>query len=320
MTMNTHAQSSKRTLLTRRGTIHFPTFIAVTTYGTKYPLDDLVRPYLPRLAQAAMVSHFYARKRSVEPRLPQFIDSGGFVSLFDRARIVEENGLGIIELDTEEGTERITPFDVLDFQEQAADVAFTLDFPIPPGRGAEDAALRQRLTIRNALWAVANRRRRDLPLYACVQGWDVDSYRYCARALAAQGFDGLAIGGLVPRARDEDLVLQVVRTIRAEHPHLCLHVFGLGRPQLLQKLFALGVDSVDSSAYVKLAADGKFWSAPDYRLPTATPMQRMHLALSNLAAAAGAALPLSLTTPSFATRSLLPQDHHAASLAVPAIR
>lgn len=319
MTTLMRTPTSNRALRTRRGIIRFPAFIPVTTYGTKYPLDDLVRPYLPRLAQAAMVSHFYARKRTEEPRLPQLIDSGGFVSLFERARIAEENGLGIIELDTDEGTERITPLDVLEFQEQAADVAFTLDFPIPPGLDAGDAASRQRLTVQNALWALSNRRRRDLPLYGCVQGWDLASYRDCADRLASHAFDGLAIGGLVPRAKDEDLILQIVEAIRTSHPDLPLHVFGLGRPQLLQKLFSLGVDSVDSSAYVKLAADGRLWSAPDYRLPAPTPMQRLHLALSNLATAAGSALPLAVTSPAFATRSLLPPERKA-SAANPAVR
>jgi len=63
---------------------------------------------------------------------------------------------------------------------------------------------------------------------------------------------------MVPRARDRALVLDCVRAARREIPDLPLHVFGPGNPSFLEELFAAGVDSVDSSAYVKAAADGKF--------------------------------------------------------------
>jgi hypothetical protein len=36
-----------RTLSTRAGTIKFPAYIPVTTFGNKYQLDNLIRPYLP---------------------------------------------------------------------------------------------------------------------------------------------------------------------------------------------------------------------------------------------------------------------------------
>ena len=41
-----------RALNTRRGAIPLPAYVPVTTFGGRYPLDDLVRPYLPRLADA----------------------------------------------------------------------------------------------------------------------------------------------------------------------------------------------------------------------------------------------------------------------------
>src|ERR1035441_10372022 len=42
-------------------------------------------------------------------------------------------------------------------------------------------------------------------LYACVQAWDEESAGRCAGELAEHAFDGFAIGGLVPRARDWDI-------------------------------------------------------------------------------------------------------------------
>lgn len=153
--------ASPRMLKTRRGIIRYPTYIPVTTFGEKYPLDKLIQPYLPRLAQAAMVSFHYARQISMPLRVPLFVDSGGFVSLFDAARIRKLDKLGVLEVASEGNVLRIHPRDVLELQERIADVAFTLDFPIPPNMEKREARRRQRLTIANSLWALANRRRRS---------------------------------------------------------------------------------------------------------------------------------------------------------------
>jgi helicase len=295
---------SGRTVQTRKGPLRLPAYFPVTTFGAKHPLDELIRPYLPRLAPGVMVSHYYARQMEAPPRLPLLVDSGGFASLFDGARVVEERGLGVLEVRREGLTERTHPLDVLDLQERVAEVAFTLDFPIPPGMDADEAKRRQAWTVANAHWALANRRRRDLPLFACVQGWDVGSCRDCARAYAGCGFDGVALGGMVPRAHDEAAVLATVEAVRREAGGLPLHVFGLGRPELLTRLFAAGADSVDSSAHVKLAASGRLWGDPSFRLDDPSPTDRLHLALCNLAAAAGRALPLSAAGLVFTTGSL----------------
>jgi len=220
------------------------------------------------------------------------IDSGGFAALFEGSRILVEKGLGILEINLGETPERLTPWDVLEFQEQHADIAFTLDFPIPPNLELKEARRRQKLTIQNALWALHNRRRKEMCLYACIQGWEVKSIAACARAYADQGFDGIALGGMVPRARDRDFVMECVHAVRKEIPSLPLHVFGLGHPDFLTALYAAGVDSVDSSSYVKAAADGTNWST-GIKLPDASTPERLHLAISNLAYAARTSLPLS---------------------------
>src|SRR5580698_4444822 len=49
-----------KVLKTPSGLIPLPSYIPVTTFGKKYPLDNLIRPYLPRLAKAVMVSWHYA--------------------------------------------------------------------------------------------------------------------------------------------------------------------------------------------------------------------------------------------------------------------
>jgi queuine/archaeosine tRNA-ribosyltransferase len=297
------ARPSPRTLTTRLGTLRFPQYLPVTTYGEKYPLDNLVRPFLPRLASAVMVSYHYAKQAKDHPGVPMFVDSGGFASLFEWAAVMERDGLGVIELQQPEVKEEISPAAVLDFQERAADVAFTLDFPIPPALAEAEGPLRQRLTIANAIWALHNKRRRDLPLYACVQGWDSTSYAACSAAYMGEQFDGIAIGGLVPRIKNRDLLLEVVRTVRSQHPDKPLHVFGLGQPDLVKSLFEAGADSVDSSAYVKLAADGISWGGKrTCTNDSLSPLDRMHLALANLAMASERSLPLGFAQVRYAFR------------------
>jgi len=304
--MDSKLEVKQRWLTTRRGKIPFPAYIPVTTFGDKYPLDNLVRPYLSRLAPAVMVSYYYAQKMLLEqlPKVPLLVDSGGFVSLFDGVNIRSKGKLGLIELTREEEIETIHPKDVLELQAQIADVAFTLDFPIPPNMELTEARKRQKLTIANAHWALENKRRSDLLLYACVQGWDVQSAIQCAKAYANCGFDGIAIGGLVPRVHDMSLVLSIVEAVRNEIGDLPLHVFGLGYPEIIQALYRVGVDSVDSSSYIKYAANGKLWSNPNFRIDDPTPTDRLHLALCNLATATGKTLPLSTTEILFSTISL----------------
>jgi tRNA-guanine family transglycosylase len=295
---------SQRILSTRNGIISYPTYIPVTTFGEKYPLDKLIQPYLPRLAQAAMVSFHYARQLLVPLRIPLFVDSGGFASLFENARIRRMGPLGILSIRREDEVEAIHPRDVLELQEKIADVAFTLDFPIPPNSEKREALRRQRLTIANSLWALENKRRRDLLLFASVQAWDAISARVCAKEYRDCGFDGIAIGGLVPRARNPSLVLSIVEAVRAEVPDLPLHVFGLGKPGMTQQLFEAGVDSVDSSSYVQLAAEGRLWSHPEYQLSDPSASERLHIALCNLATATGRTLPLSASKIVFTTHAL----------------
>lgn len=195
-----------------------------------------------------MVSLHYARQMKQRPSVPLPIDSVGFAALFEGARVVEEHGLGVLEFPAQEGIERLHPAEVLDFQETHADLAFTLDFPIPPKTEPREAERRQELTIANALWALNNRRRgAGLPLFACIQAWDEKSAGECAAALAAHPFSGFAIGGLVPRVRDTQLIEGMIEAVQGEIGERPLHVFGLGKPGLVSRLFELGVDSVDSS-------------------------------------------------------------------------
>jgi helicase len=287
------AKIGPASIQTAHGTVRLPAYLPVTTFGEKYPLDDLIRPYFPRIVQAAMVSFHYAKQMKDRPNLPLFIDSGGFASLFENATVESVEGLGLLQTNNDGVLETLHPRDVLEFQERQADVAFTLDFPIPPSMSTRESQRRLTLTIANARWAFANKRRKDMLLYACVQGWDEASYVGCAKAYIDLPTDGIAIGGLVPRVSDFANVLKIVKGVREVVPHKPIHVFGLGKPGIVDALYRNGVQSVDSSSYVKLAADGRLWGQSDFHLPDASQLERLHLALCNLAVAAQRTLPLS---------------------------
>lgn len=266
-------------VITRHGTVRMPSYLPVTTFGDAYPLDDVIRPYLPRLADCLMVSYHYAKQMKSRPDQPLFIDSGGFAMLLPGARIEERaDGTAAIRITTDEAEDYVAPEDVLAFQEQVADFGAPLDFPIPPACDIDEARRRQRLTIANAKWALANQKT-AMRLFGCVQGWDVESYVDCARQLLEAGYSDVAIGGLVPRLRDKNLVLTIVREIAALKPCL-LHAFGVGEPDMARQVIAAGATSVDSSSYVRAAADGKCWDGTALEYPSV--FERVKIALKNL--------------------------------------
>ncbi len=243
-----------REMRTKHGTISFPTFMPVTTFGDKYPLDKMVQPYLKRTSQCLMVSHYYAQEMKKRPNMPIFIDSGGFAGLFEGAEIIEYDEYAAIK--TRAGDE-LNPLDVLHFQIKNADIGATLDFIIPPGLDEMDCVKRQNLTIKNALYAQKHNIVGHLVLYASLQCWDEASARRCARIYADAGFDGIAIGGLVPRAKDLEYMKTIVRAVREEATDCAIHIFGIGNPSVLPDLIIAGADSFDSSSYVRNAVESR---------------------------------------------------------------
>lgn len=258
-------------LSTWRGSIPLPAFFPVTTYGDRYPLDKLVQPFLKRIAPCILVSYHYAQEMKERPELPLFIDSGGFAGLFEGALIEEHEDHACIR--TRDG-EELHPLQVLEFQSEHGDIGATLDFIIPPGTDPDEAKRRQRLTIQNAIYAQKHMSSDSLILYASLQCWDIESARRCANVYAEAGFEGIAIGGMVPRAKDVQYIKSIVRAVREEAPECAIHVFGCGNTELIPELVQLGADSFDSSSYVRGAVpDG---AAKDLHTGLYTAIRRLH--------------------------------------------
>lgn len=277
-------------IVTPRGSIQTPCFIPVTTFGPAYPLDNLIRPYLSRFAQAVMVAAFYARQMPEQYRsdLPMCVDSGGFASLFDNARIdwSQADGFGSIVISGDNGLERTSAEDVLRLQEKLSDVGYTLDAIVTPDTPAEDARRRIDFTVRNAQWARTHRPAGPMQLFASLQCTDVGSARESAQEYARLRFDGVAIGGMVPRLKNIQSVLDIVTAVREEvGDAMPIHVFGVGKPELLSQVFAAGADMCDSSSYVKAAAEGRSWLREEVLASRPAATERMQFALENLSAA-----------------------------------
>lgn len=266
------------------------TFFPVITGAPQHRLDTLVRAHLPRYRprlQGVLVSAYYARRWPEAERarwrapaadeLALLIDSGGYVAASDTTVKVESataadgSQIAVLLVARPGGDETIHPDDVLQLQGQLADVGFPLDCFIAPDMPAEEAERRTALTLANARYALQQRGHvfPHLRLFGVVQAQSPEGAAACARALCAmrdeagRGFDGLAIGGLVPHAQKPDYISAVVAAVHTTAPGYPLHLFGIGQPDILARLAAVGATSSDSSAYARDALRGRSWTCPE---------------------------------------------------------
>jgi tRNA-guanine family transglycosylase len=234
--------------------LKFPAFLPVTTFGGKFPLDEILQTYLHRFSDTVMVSHFYAQKMKAPVAPVTFIDSGGFASLFEGASCEDLGDRYGIRTNQ---NSLLDPLEILEFQIKHAQIGATLDFIIPPETSESEAEIRQQRTVHNALWAV-KRLNGSLNLYGSIQAWDGDSAIRCTDALVNQPFAGFALGGMVPRITQPRAIFDIVSGIRRVDETRPLHVFGIGSPNLIKSLFSCGVTSVDSSSFVRSAVSGRY--------------------------------------------------------------
>ncbi|HEY5996986.1 MAG TPA: tRNA-guanine transglycosylase, partial [Candidatus Deferrimicrobiaceae bacterium] len=235
-----------KTLETRKGKIRFPAFVPVSRLGTRGGLDARILAALDSVAPAVLVSYSTcSHPKATEPGVPMMVTSGSSALLSYGAMASRRGDIGEIHFPSKKFS--LTPESVLSAQEAYADVAFSFDYPIPFGLDPIEAFRRQDLTVSCARWAAKARRRKDLPLYACVQGWDKQSYRQCANAYKGHEFDGIAIGGLSTRADSLSNVLSMVGAVIEEADGKPVHVFNLGDPSMVSALFSEGVGSISSN-------------------------------------------------------------------------
>lgn len=216
-----------------------------------------------------------------------FIDSGGFRLLFNR------------EVDIAEFGYEPTQQSILQLQlDYGGDIVTSLDYPIPPLLNHKQATERIAGSIHNAVLLMKELYRerksdptgkRPFPVLA-VHGQTPDQIRGCVlqlfEALDNAGFAnepfGIGIGSLVPLRVNSSadkivmLVKAVVETLHsADIPaqfnpeSIPIHAFGI-TGDMIPVLAYLGVDTFDSSSYIKSASvldyyDPVTWGAINFR-------------------------------------------------------
>ena len=192
----------------------------------------------------------YAMKKTIKEwfgfKGTLFIDSGGYKLINIKSTCKNKlTGHGSFSL-------IIEPEIILDYQiRMGADIAATLDFPLVPGINRKEMRRRIRKSSEyaNRAKTIAEENGHDIKIYAAIHGHNAEDILYCLSSIN-DGFDGYAIGSLVPMKdnykRLIDIVLAVRKGIPKEKP---LHAFGI-TGSMMPVLSFLGVDTFDSATYV----------------------------------------------------------------------
>ena len=247
------------TISTRRGAIETPIFMPVGTQGSV----KTTSPAELRTAHAQIILgntyHLYLRPgldvlesfgglhRFAGWSGPVLTDSGGyqFFSLSALARFDDD---GVSFQSHHDGSRhRFTPERVVEIQRAiGSDIMMVLDQcpALPATTATLDEAIR-----RSTAWALrslAARRPTDGALFAIAQG-GTDVARRCEHiaTLAAEGFDGIALGGLAVGESAEEMystLAACVPSMPADRPR---YLMGVGRPEDILEAIARGIDMFD---------------------------------------------------------------------------
>jgi len=245
----------QRTLETPSGPLQTPTLFPVRNIGKRS--SDNTPEYtgtIPDLG-VAMVN-----ARAIRQRDPQWKRIQGGVTLRDEMGVPDDTvvfadsgGFDFVgdEVDT-------TPERTLETQKEInADLLGTVDIPIlRENRDAEN----QRRVEQSTEYALeaSDKYDGDGLLIASVHGHDPETVRNTLQYLERYGdFDGYALGSMVPIRTDYKKVTKLILSARqATDKHL--HVYGLGGIVYQPLLLYLGVDSFDSSAFIRSAGNRNY--------------------------------------------------------------
>ena len=245
----------QRTLETPSGPLRTPTLFPVRNIGKRS--SDNTPEYadtIPDLG-VAMVN-----ARAIRQREPQWNRIQEGVTLRDEMGVPDDTVLfadsGGFDFSNDEVD--TTPERTLETQKEiGADLLGTVDIPLL--RENRDAENQRRIeqSTEFALEASDQHDGNGL-LIASVHGHDPETIRNTLQYLERHGdFDGYALGSMVPIRTDYKKVTKLVlsaRQVTDKH----LHVYGLGGIVYQPLLLYLGVDSFDSSAFIRSAGNRNY--------------------------------------------------------------
>ena len=263
-------------LVTPRGIIDTPAFMPVGTAGTVKALYmDQVRE---TGAQIILGNTYHLMLRPGAERVrklgglhrfahwdgPMLTDSGGFQvwSLSQLRRLDEDGGTFRSHIDGSE--HRLTPERSIEIQADllGADISMQLDECTNWPSTYDVAARSMELSLD---WGARSRDafgdRKQQTLFGIIQGSTYpDLRRASAEAVVAQGFGGLAIGGLAV-GEGHDAMCEIIDvTVPSLPDELPRYVMGVGKPIDLVEAVARGIDMFDCVLPTRAGRHGQAWT------------------------------------------------------------
>ena len=238
----------EQTLETPHGTVDTPVLFPVRNVGKRS--SDNTPEYADSIPD---LNTGMVNARAIRQRDPQWkrIQSG--TSLRDEMGVPHETVLFADSggFDFTDDAVDTTPARTLETQRAIdADIFGTVDLPL--SRENRDAENQRRVeeSTNHALTASDLHDGKEL-LFASIHGYDPETVRNTLRHLERNGdFDGYALGSMVPIRTDYEKVTKLILAARrATDKHL--HVYGLGGIVYQPLLLYLGVDSFDSTAFIR---------------------------------------------------------------------
>jgi len=245
----------RRTLDLPRGELETPVLFPVRNIGKRS--SDNTPAYADTIPEffAAMVN-----ARSIRNREPMWNRLTDDVSLREEMDVPDDTIIFADSggFDFTSGEVDTTPAETLETQRRIdADIYGTVDVPLSQENRDAENERRVNKSTEYALEA-SDRHDGDGFLIASVHGYDPETVRNNLNYLEKNGdFDGYALGSLVPIRTDYKKVTKLILAARkATDKHL--HVYGLGGLVYQPLLLYLGVDSFDSSAFIRSAGNRNY--------------------------------------------------------------
>ncbi|MFD1646889.1 tRNA-guanine transglycosylase [Haloarchaeobius litoreus] len=188
-----------------------------------------------------------------------FADSGGF------------KFLGGTDIDGSDFEVEMNQDAVYDIQEAfGSDIIVNLDHPIAPDDSHATRVEKAEMTAENIHTFLSISRGFDGAKYLTLHGYNYSMMSEFLEVITdsvpegvlKEGFDGIALGSLVPKKDDRDALIRAVTDCREVMNewgigHWPLHVLGISS-RAVPILAALGADSFDSSTHIHNAINGKY--------------------------------------------------------------
>jgi tRNA-guanine family transglycosylase len=216
-------------------------------------IDDICQDLLSHICKARLVNFVDIKLNTnfkVKKHILTFVDSGGFRLKEEGAKILPS------KLKIMWNCQKIGILDVLKTQNEKGDMGNTLDFPIQSNLRNKDEYV-----FFNLKCAMQSLKLKPdgLFLYGTIQAWDCESAIEYTRKIARLPFDGFAIGGLVQFSNNPQKIIDIVAAVRLIVPkEKPVHVFGVANIDLIPILLKLGVDTFDSSSYIRMSLDRNY--------------------------------------------------------------